>query len=95
MVLARPHLIQNIQGNGNCLFHSFSNLIAGNERHHHRVQLAIVEHIRNIEPFIISNSYTSVYSHQTLMNKRGVWGTDIEIYTLPHLLINSGDSLCR
>ena len=73
---------------GNCLFRSFSYIITGSERHHHRVRLAIATHMTNIEPFIVSNGYTSVedYLHQTHMNKRGVWGTDIEIYTLAHLL---------
>ena len=50
--------------------------------------VAIVAHMRNIQTFIISNGYTSVeqYVSETGMNRTSVWGTEIEILTLAHLL---------
>ena len=52
------------------------------------VCLAIVAHMRSIQTFIISNGYTSVeqYVSETGMNRTSVWGTEIEILTLAHLL---------
>ena len=52
------------------------------------VRLAIVALVRSIQTFIISNGYTSVeqYVSETGMNRTSVWGTEIEILTLAHLL---------
>ena len=52
------------------------------------MRLAIVAHMRSIQTFIISNVYTSVeqYVSETGMNRTNVWGTEIEILTLAHLL---------
>ena len=63
-------------------------LITGNQTHYHGVHLAIVVHMRSIQTFIISNGYTSVeqYVSETGMNRTSVWGTEIEILTLAHLL---------
>ena len=88
VVLKRPQNTQNIRGDGNCLFRAFSYLITGNQTHYHGVRLAIVTHMRSIQTFIISNGYTSVeqYVSETGMNRTSVWGTEIEILTLAHLL---------
>ena len=88
VVLKRPQNTQNIRGDGNCLFRAFSYLITGNQTHYHGVRLAIVAHMRSIQTFIISNGYTSVeqYVSETGMNRTSVWGTEIEILTLAHLL---------
>ena len=88
VVLKRPQNTQNIRGDGNCLFRSFSYLITGNQGHYHSVRLAVVAHMRSIQTFIISNCYTSVeqYVSETGMNRTSVWGTEIEILTLAHLL---------
>ena len=89
VVLKRPQNTQNIRGDGNCLFRAFSYLITGNQTHYHGVRLAIVTHMRSIQTFIISNGYTSVeqYVSETGMNRTSVWGTEIEILTLAHLLL--------
>ena len=43
--------------------------------------------LNEVEPRLTyPNLYVEDYLHQTRMNKRGVWDTDIEIYTLAHLL---------
>ena len=88
VVLKRPQNTQNIRGDGNCLFRAFSYLITGNQTHYHGVRLAIVTHMRSIQTFITSNGYTSVeqYVSETGMNRTSVWGTEIEILTLAHLL---------
>ena len=88
VVLKHPQNTQNKRGDGNCLFRAFSYLITGNQTHYHGVRLAIVTHMRSIQTFIISNGYTSVeqYVSETGMNRTSVWGTEIEILTLAHLL---------
>ena len=88
VVFKCPQNTQNIRGDGNCLFRAFSYLITGNQTHYHGVRLAIVTHMRSIQTFIISNGYTSVeqYVSETGMNRMSVWGTEIEILTLAHLL---------
>ena len=53
VVLKRPQNTQNIRGDGNCLFRSFSYLITGNQDHYHSVRLAIEAHMRSIQTFII------------------------------------------
>ena len=65
LVLKRPQNTQNIRGDGNCLFRSFSYLITGNQTHYHGVRLAIVAQMRSIQTFIISNGYTSVEQYVT------------------------------
>ena len=88
VVLKCPQNTQNIRSDGNCLFRAFSYLVTSNQTHYHGVRLAIVAHMRGIQTFIISNGYTSVEQHvsETGMNRMSVWGTEIEILTLAHLL---------
>ena len=88
VVLGRPHHTQTIRGDGNCLFRSFSYLITGTQKYHYDVRSAIVAHMFVIESYIRSHGFESTeqYLQATRMNKPGVWATDIEIYTLVHLL---------
>ena len=76
VVLRRPHHTQTIRGDSNCLFRSFSYLITGTQRYHYD------------ESYIRSHGFESTeqYLQATRMDKPGVWATDIEIYTLVHLL---------
>ena len=88
VVLRCPHHTQTIRGDGNCLFRSFSYVITGTQKYHYDVHSAIVAHMFVIEFYIRSHGFESTeqYLQATRMNKPGVWATDIEIYTLVHLL---------
>ena len=78
-------------GDGNCLFRTLSFIITGSEEQHTLVHEAILHHMLQIAHFmlshhIIGHSSVSEYIEYTCMDQDGTWGTDIEIFTLAHLL---------
>ena len=91
VILTRPRIIHSIQGDGNCLFRTLSFIITGSEEQHTLVREAILHHMLQIAHFmlshlIIGHSSVSEYIQHTSMDQDGTWGTDIEIFTLAHLL---------
>ena len=90
--LTPPSSSKTIIGDGNCLFRSFAYIICGNQNSHMLVRTAICQYMRTIGSFLlqlhIDSRYTTIeqYITQTRMNKSETWGTDIEIFTLAHLL---------
>ena len=87
--------IKTIVGDGNCMFRSLSYIITGSQAQHGRLRTKIIQHMHDIAPLIIGHirgrsqdRYTTVgeYIQGSGMDKTGVWGTDIELLTLAHLL---------
>ena len=86
--------IRQITPDGNCLFRSLSYLITGSEEQHLAVRTAIVQHMVEIAQLLFAHrhdllaGYTSVqdYVQHTGMSENTVWGGDIEIWVLAHLL---------
>ena len=85
--------IKLIPGDGNCLFRSFSYIITGSDDQHMAVRAAILKHMkketvaRRLLPFhLVEYSSITEYIRTKNMDKASVWGTDIEILTLSHLL---------
>ena len=86
------HFIRLITGNGNCLFRSFSYIITGSEDQHLAIHLIIVNHISTIAHLLlgthIPNRYDPVEGHisDAKMDQDSTWGTEVEMFTLAHLL---------
>ena len=89
------HTIRRITGDGNCLFRSFSYIITGSEEQHMAVRQAICNHMVEIAHFLfatgICSTYTSIqeYIQSTKMDQDQAWGTEVEMFTLAHLLTTS------
>ena len=88
-----PYTIKSIQGDGNCLFRSFSDVLTGVENQHMKIDETIICHIYTIGHLIIGPhiNETSVheYIHQTQMDKDKTWGTNVEILVFSHFLQTS------
>ena len=84
-------IVKHIRGDGNCLFRSFSYLIAGSEDEHDAVRPAIVSHMLTIGHFLVgfqipTQSTVQGYLNDTHMDREGSWGTEVEMLTLAHFL---------
>ena len=76
-----------MQGDGNCLFRSFSYLLTGSQEHHFLVRTLICNYMRSIGDLLLFVLVSgNVLDHLTNSNMTNnfVWGTDIEIYTFAH-----------
>ena len=79
-------------GDGNCLFRSFALIITGSQQDHLLVRFAILSHMISIGHFLLqhhmSSNHTSVqnYIQSTRMDRDGTWGSEVEIFTLSHML---------
>ena len=81
-------------GDGNCMFRSFSYVITGSQAQHMAVRQAILDHMVAISHLLYAHQYdlfagySSVqqYIEDTKMNQNETWGSDIEIITLSHLI---------
>ena len=82
----------HIKGDGNCLFRSFSYIITGSEEQHMAVRIAILNHMIDIAHFLLGHhippQYSSVqdYIQDKGMDQPHMWGTEIDMFTLAHLL---------
>ena len=88
--------VKRIRGDGNCLFRSLSYVITGAESQHHAIRSIIVMHMYSIGNnlmcnYINSQIYPSLghYIESNKMYENGIWGTDVEMVTLAHLLNTS------
>ena len=85
---------KDIDGDGNCMFRSFSYVITGSQAQHMAVRQAILDHMVAISHLLYAHQYdlfagySSVqeYIEHTKMNQNETWGSDIEIITLSHLI---------
>ncbi len=77
--------VQQILGDGNCLFRSLSFVLTGSQQSHMNVRLLICEHMLKISRLLLSHigPCTSVqeYISDSRMNVSIVWGSNREIYT--------------
>jgi len=85
--------IENISGDGNCLFRALSSAVCRSQTHHDILRLYVVNHMTN--PEIIqklnrlfgsgSRPGEAYVSHLLTMQQEGHWGTEQEIATAAHL----------
>ena len=86
--LCLPACVKNIVRDGNCLFRALSYAITGRQVYHKQMRQKIVQHMREIEPYIQPHINMSIrmYLAQTKIEIESVWGTDVEILTAASLL---------
>ena len=90
--LRPPNHIKYIEGDGNCLFHFFSYIIMGSEEQHIAVHTAILNHMIDIDHFLLGHYIPAQYSiaqdyiQDKSMDQFHIRGTEIEMFTLAHLL---------
>ena len=92
-LLAEPLAVQQIVGDGNCLFRAISYVVTLSEEHHQFFRAAACNVLKDkryrafFESRHISNNLTaSNYIKQCKMDKVGTWGTDVEIFSLATFL---------
>ena len=91
-ILTLPRGTRNVLGDGNCLFWSFALIITGSQQDHLLVRFAILSHKISIGHFLrqhhMSSNHTSVqnYIQSTRMDRDGTWDSEVEIFTLSHML---------
>ena len=92
--LSSPQKIKPIQGDGNCMFRALSYVITGSVKHHLQVRANILEHMESIASLVLGHirgrcnamhNCSSVKEYIKL-TKPHVWGTDIELLVVAHLL---------
>ena len=90
--LKPPNGFKRIEGDGNCLFRTFSFILTGSEYQHMAVRQAILDHMVRTAHLLlfqhIRSSHTSVQSYiaSSRMDVRGIWGTETEMLALAHML---------
>lgn len=86
--LHKPSKVQQVLGDGNCLFRALSYVITGRQSYHCDIRRKIVLHMREIENLLLPHINMSLdsYLEQSGMTNEGSWGTDIEIFTACSLL---------
>ena len=83
--LKRPNRLKSIEGDGNCLFRTFSFILTGSENQHMTVRHAILDHMVRIAHLLlfhlINGSHTSIQSYidDNEMNAFGTWGSELEM----------------
>ena len=85
---------RKIYGDGNCMFRSFAKLITGSPGEQFKVRKLIIDHMVKIGDKLVNSGYihdrqypnVTAYINGTKMNIDHVWGTDVEIVTLAHML---------
>ena len=80
--------MRRMQGDGNCLFRCFSNLLTGSQEHHFLVRTLIcnyMRHIDNLLMFVLPSGDVLDHLRNSNMTNNFVWGTDIEIYAFAHM----------
>ena len=86
--LGKPSKLIDILGDGNCLFRALSYAVSGRQVYHTQMRAQIINHMYHIENFLLPHMNRSLHSYlaNSHMTRNGVWGTDIEIFSVASLL---------
>ena len=78
--MGAPCLKENIVGDGNCFFRAVSQAACGTQKHHRKIRLAIVKHLK-ANGGIFRSEYSSMEEYLTVskMAYVGSWATEVEI----------------
>ena len=93
MPLTQPKQTHPIGGDGNCMFRSVSYVMTGSQEQHLEGSAKTLEHMETIAPLVLGHirgrssamsKFSSVkeYVQYTKMDKRGTWGTEIQLLVL-------------
>ena len=79
-LLGAPCLKENIVGDGNCFFRAVSQAVCGTQKHHRKIRVAIVKHLK-ANGGIFRSEYSSMEEYLTVskMAYVGSWATEVEI----------------
>ena len=90
--LTYPRTVQQIQGDGNCLYRALVYAITGSESQHYRLRCLIVEHLRSLtgteqelhlHSSLIGNHDTvEEYIVHSQIDQLGSWGSEVEMALL-------------
>ena len=86
--LEQPSKLYSINGDGNCLFRSFSYIVTGGQMYYNIIRHKILQHMADIENLLVPHmnmSLSSYVEHSNMINN-GVWGSDIEIFAASSML---------
>ena len=94
--LTIPNGVICIDGDGTCFFRAISVVITGSQDQHMALRQATVKHtrtlgqslVRYLDPIYTEGGIDHYLEHRK-MYRCGVWATEIEIFTLSHLLNTS------
>ena len=82
-------IVQEIEGDGNCLFRSIADVLDNDQEKHLRYRRLAVQHIRlhpnEFQDFLIS-SENSIENYLAKMAQAGTWGGHIELEALSVVL---------
>ncbi|CAH0479337.1 unnamed protein product [Peronospora belbahrii] len=80
--------IHDIEGDGNCLFRSFSHQIYGNDSHHALVRAACMDYMESekeyFEPYVVGDM-AAFMRYLRYKRRDGVWGDDPELQAMCEL----------
>ncbi|KAK0135929.1 hypothetical protein N1851_028200 [Merluccius polli] len=79
-LLGAPCLKDKIIGDGNCFFRAVSQAVCGTQKHHRKIRLAIVKHLK-ANGGMFRSEYSSMEEYLTVskMAYVGSWATEVEI----------------
>ena len=93
--LTFPTRIEQMSSDGNCLFSALCYVITGSQEQHYELRCVIITHMRSMVGTVFEENLlrtvlvgTSIreYLARTEMYQRDVWGSDVEMTVLAHLL---------
>ena len=88
-VLTSPAHTHSIIGDGNCLFRAVSFAVTGSEEHHLHIRHCACGHMKSLGrkmSSVIGGQTVVDYLRQTRMYQSATWGSQVELFTLAHLL---------
>ena len=81
-----PHEMVPIRGDGNCLFRSFSHFLTAAQSDHHLVRKAVVQYMHSNTSVFSNVAGSDDYLSRSVMDKAGVWGTDVEVFAFASMV---------
>ena len=83
--IEKNYYIEKVNGDGNCLFYSFSNLIFGNSNYHHIIRQLICNYIENnieTKELFEDENIKKSYLDRMRKDKEFGTGTEIQIFSI-------------